>query len=82
MKRWCIINLEWLKPGKFNGTPAHENLPERYRPGRFYQDRAVAEKELLRLRKEYRGDYFLFEAVSKAVESPVVPGLLHMTEDV
>ena len=82
MKRWCIINLELLKHGKFDGTNPYEHLPERFRPGRFYQDRAAAESELFRLREAFRGDYFLFEAVGKAVESPVVPGVLHLTEDV
>ena len=81
MKRWCIINLEWLGVGDGMSRPNGDLLPERYRPGVFYDDRERAEAELFRLRKQCRGDFHLFEAVGKVVESPVAPGVFHLTGD-
>ena len=80
MKRWCIIDLEWLGAGDEISRPDGDFLPERYRPSLFYDERAVAEAELFRLKKKYRGDFHLFESVGKIVRSPVTPGVFHLTE--
>jgi hypothetical protein len=82
MKRWCIINLQWLGAGDEIGRPNGDCLPERYRPSIFYNDRAVAEAELFRLKKKYPGDFHLFESVGKIVPSPVAPGAFHLTGDI
>jgi hypothetical protein len=72
MKRWCIINLRGLHDAELhdNAPLGQEVLSRNYAPHRFYDDRDIAELEMIRLAKKYCNQAFtLFEAVASVNES-------------
>ena len=76
MKRWCIINLAHIEP-----AIGGELLEKKYGPTCFYDDEADAIKELFRLQaKNPQGEFYLFEAVGKAIKSQVNPGAMHISK--
>ena len=73
---WCIIDLSRLEPA-IGGYLQ----PRGKGPTVFYDDRAEAEAELLRLSTRHaRGQFVLFEAVAQVNESPVVAGVSYIEE--
>lgn len=74
MKRYIIVNVTheaW--------TPHHSQLHPHDRPKYIHFDRDEAEKELLRLAKEYQGDDFiLFESVATAVPQASGTGVIEI----
>ena len=78
LKRWCVVDLTWLDAGGNFGEGAGE-LPEEYRPDRFYWDRAQAEAELAKRKQQAPARrFYLFEATGMVVDSAVRPGAWHI----
>lgn len=84
MKRWCIINLDYIRNAEFaDRIPLDcEYLPGDNRPSVFYSDLGAAEMALLRLatKSEGKGEFYLFEAVAMVVESMAVKGAKYIEE--
>ena len=79
---WCIIDLSRLEPAICGYLrPSGYLQPKGKGPTVFYDDRAEAEAELLRLSTRHaRGQFVLFEAVAQVNESPVVAGVSYIEE--
>lgn len=83
VKYYCIINVEFLEPEEiltWVPSDAEGRLNKRYAPTIFYTDKAAAERELLRLSMKYQGEFYLFESIAMAVNSPVLRDVAHVED--